>query len=94
MKTNLIGDISAGILKVYVDSFISILTKILNTSLERSWFSNQIKLTKVTHVFKKEDKLNKENYRPPRVLPNASKIFERIVFNLTNLVSNLGFRYY
>ena len=39
----------------------------------------------MTPVFKKEDELNKENYRPVNVLSHASKIFERIVFNQTNL---------
>ena len=39
----------------------------------------------VTPVFKKEDELNKENYRPVSVLSHASKIFERIVWNQMNL---------
>ena len=39
----------------------------------------------MTPVFKKEDELNKENYRPVSVLSHASKIFERIVFNQMNL---------
>ena len=60
-KANLTGDISAGILKSYVDSYISVLNKILNTSLERGCLPNQLKL--VTPVFKKVDELNKENYR-------------------------------
>ena len=79
------GDIPAGILKDCVDSCMSILTKILNTSLERGCFPNQLKLAEVTPVFKKEDELSKENYRPVSVLSYASKIFERIVFNQMNL---------
>ena len=51
-KANLIGDISVGILKSCIDSNISILTKVLNISL-----------AEVTPVLKKEDELNKENYR-------------------------------
>ena len=39
----------------------------------------------MTPVFKKEDELNKENYRPVSALSHASKIFERIVFNQMNL---------
>ena len=84
-KANLTGDIPAGILKGCVDSYIPILTKILNTSLERGCFPNQLKLAEVTPVFKKEDKLNKENSHPVAVLSHASKIFERIVFNQMNL---------
>ena len=84
-KANLTGDIPAGILKVCVDSYISILTKILNTSLQRGYFPNQLKLAEVTPVFKKEDELRKDNYLPVSVLSHASKIFERIVFNQINL---------
>ena len=84
-KVNLTGDTPAGILKGCVDSYISILTKILNTSLERGYFPNQLKLVEVIPVFKKEDELNKENYSPVSVLFHISKIFERIVFNQLNI---------
>ena len=84
-KANLTGDIPTGILKGCVDSYIPILTKILNTSLERGCFPNQLKLAEVTPVFKKEDELSKENYRHVSVLSHASKIFERAVFNQINL---------
>ena len=84
-KANLTGDIPAGILKGCVDSYIPILTKILNTSLERGCFPNQLKLAEVTPVFNKEGELSKENYRPVSVLSHASKIFERVAFNRMNL---------
>ena len=83
-ETNLTGDILAGILRGCVDSYISVLTKILNTSLERGCFPNQLKLAEVTSLFKKEDELNEENYLPVRVLSHPSKIFERIVFKQMN----------
>ena len=65
--------------------FLNLLNNLLNTSLERGCFPNQLNLAEVTPVFKKEDELNKENYRPVSVLSQASKIFERIVFNQMNL---------
>ena len=40
-------DTPVGILKDCVDSYISILTKILSTSLERGYFPNQLKLAEV-----------------------------------------------
>ena len=83
-KVNLPGDIPAGILKGCVDSYISILTKILNTSLERGRFPNELKL-EVTPIFKKENELSKENYRSVSILSHASKIYERIIFNQMNL---------
>ena len=45
---NLTGDITAGISKGCVGSYISILNKILNTLLERGCFENQLKLAEVT----------------------------------------------
>ena len=41
-KENLKGDIPASILKDCVDSYISVPSKILNTSLERGCFQNQL----------------------------------------------------
>ena len=83
---NLTGDIPAGILKCCVGSYISILTKILNTNtvLERGCFPKQLKLAEVTPVFTEEDELTKENYHPVSVLSQASKIFERIFLNQMN----------
>ena len=46
-EANLTGDTPVGILKDCVDSYISILTKILSTSLERGYFPNQLKLAEV-----------------------------------------------
>ena len=84
-KVNITGDISTGILKDCVDSYIFILGKTLNTSLEINCFPNQLTLVEVTSVFKKEDELNKEIYHPVSVLSYASKILERIVFNQMSL---------
>ena len=39
-----------GILKGFIDSYISILTKILNTSLESGCFPNELKLVKVNFM--------------------------------------------
>ena len=88
---NLTGDIPVGILRGCVNSYISTLTKIFNTWLERGHFPNQLKLAEVTPIFQKEDKLTKENYCPVSVLFQASKIFERIVFNQMNLFFEFKF---
>ena len=72
---NVTGDIPAGILKRCVDSYISILTEILNASLERGCFPNQLKLVEVTHVFEKGDKLIKGNYHAVSVLSTQLKFF-------------------
>ena len=56
-KSNLTGDIPARIPKVSVDSYLSILTKILSALLERYCFPNQLESVEVTPALKKEDEL-------------------------------------
>ena len=43
-------------------------------------FPNELKLTDVLPVFKKDDDLNKENYRPASMTSHMSKVFERIFY--------------
>ena len=71
---NLTGDIPAGILKGCDDSYISIFTKILNTSLERGCFPNQLKLLEVTPVFKKEVEAVAQTCSVKKVLLEISQI--------------------
>ena len=90
---NLTGDIPAEILKGYVGSYVTILTKILNASPEWGCFPNQLRLEKVTLVSKKEDELSQENFCPVSVLSHPPKIFERIVFNQINIFFSVSFRH-
>ena len=39
-----------------------------------------MKAAEVTPIFKKNDDLDKENYRPVSVLPHVSKIIERVMY--------------
>ena len=89
-KRHPIVNFPAGILKGCVDSYISILPRILNTSLERGCFPNQFKLAEVTSVFKKEDELNKENYCLVSVLSHESKISEGVVFRFLPLLTEFS----
>ena len=48
-----------------------------------SWkgvFPDDLKPAGITPIFKKEDSLNKENYRLVSILPHLSKVFERILY--------------
>ena len=62
-------------------TYISVLTKTLNSSIGKGFFPNQLKLAEMTPLFKKENDLNKENYPPVSVLSQASKITEKTVLN-------------
>ena len=55
------------------------LQKLLNKMLRTGNFPDKLKLADITPVFKKNNPLEKANYRPVSVLPVVSKIFERIM---------------
>ena len=40
-----------------------------------------MKYAEVTPTHKKDDKTDKENYRPVSILPNLSKAHERLMYN-------------
>ena len=51
-----------------------------NNSLASSNFSIALKYSDVK-PFKKDDKTDKENYRPISILPTLSKVYERLIYN-------------
>ena len=54
----------------------------INHSTEETGiFPSSLKLGDITHIFKKDDPLDKSNYRPVIILPLLSKVYERIIFN-------------
>ena len=74
-------DIPADMLKVALDIHLSLITKIINLSFKNGWFPDDLKLEEVIPIFKKNDDLDKENYRPVSVSFNVSKVFERIIYS-------------
>ena len=71
-------------LKVTLDIHLSLITKIINLSFENGLFPGNLKLEEVSPIFKKNDDLDIENYRPVSVSFNVSKIFERIIYSQTD----------
>ena len=58
------------------------LTKLINASvIQTSIFPSCEKVASVTPVFKKDDRLDKRNYRQISVLNVFSKIFKRLLLN-------------
>ena len=60
------------------------ITMLINQCIGTSDFPNLLKLGEVTPVFKKDDVLNKKNYRPVSTLPCISKIFEGVFVDQLN----------
>ena len=53
----------------------------INHSIEETGiFPSSLKLGNITPIFKKDDPLDKSNYRPVSILP-LLKVYERIIYN-------------
>ena len=54
----------------------------INHSIEETGiFPSSLKLGNITPILKKDDPLDKSNYRPVSILPLLSKVYERIIYN-------------
>ena len=67
-------------MKVALPSVVKTLTNI-NLSISASCFPDRLKAAQVTPLFMKNDPMTKSNYRPDRILPTASKLFEKVFSN-------------
>ena len=83
-KSSTSGSIPATILKQSLDIYLPYLTKSVNYAINESEFPAELKHSEVIPLFKKEDPLKKENYRPVSLLPHLSKVFERIIYKQIN----------
>ena len=61
--------------------YLALLTNVINGSLKRAIFVDELKLAEVTPLFKKADSFDKSNYRPVSLLSHISKVFERMIYN-------------
>ena len=74
------GDIPAKIVKNSLSVYTRKLTTIINNCLKDGLYPNGLKLADVSPVFKRDDDLNKGNYRPVSILSHMSKVIERIFY--------------
>ena len=81
-KANGPDNISNKILKKISTSLAPPLTKLCNLSLTSGIFPDHWKEAHVSPIFKKNDRQNKNNFRPISLLSNLAKILERLVFNI------------
>ena len=56
------------------------ITFIVNLSLSTGIFPDELKIAKVVPLFKKNNPLLTENYRPTSILKTLSKIIEKVLF--------------
>ena len=74
-------DISFNVIKKCFSSLCEPLKYLFNLSIEKGIFPDDLKIAKVTPIYKSDDKSDLSNYRPISVLSCFSKMFERIMYN-------------
>jgi hypothetical protein len=68
-------------IKKFMSNLINPLYHIIYKSFEAGIFPSQLKIAKTVPIFKGGDKCNPDNYRPISLLPNFSKILEKVMCN-------------
>ena len=71
--------ISVNLLKLIKDEIIGAITLLVNQTLATGIFPDDLKVAKVSPIYKKGDKNDINNYRPISILPAISKVFEKII---------------
>ena len=68
--------------------------QLFNQCIMENTFPDKMKMANITPLFKKKDKLNKDNYRSVNLLPVLSKIFEKLLYKqMFEFMENLFHRY-
>ena len=73
------NDINMFLVKRIINAIVTPLTYIFNLSLQKGVFPDQLKVALVTPLYKSGDPHLFSNYRPVSLLPQFSKILEKIV---------------
>lgn len=86
-NTSSVGEDRIGVrlIKYIVDDIQEPLTHIINLILCTGIFPEKLKIAEIKPIHKKGDKSDVTNYRPIALLPNISKVIEKIIYKrLTN----------
>ena len=73
-------NIPTNIIKQSIDLIAEPFTHIINLSINNGIVPDQMKIARVVPIYKSNDRLKFNNYRPISVLPAFSKILERIIY--------------
>ena len=70
------------LIRIWAATLSRTLLPIINQGISESSFPADLEKAEATPVSKKDDKMDKEKYRPVSVLPCFSKLYEYIMFDL------------
>ena len=81
LKNGKSSDIPIHVIKKSASAMGYHLVKILNQCLHQGIFPDELKVGRITPIYKKDDECSPENYRPVSTLPIFGKIFEKIIYS-------------
>ena len=85
---------STRFIKLSAPILIPALEKIFNLAISTGVYPNNLKVAKVTPIFKKGDPSSVNNYRPISILSTINKIFEKILYTrLTKYINDFQLLY-
>ena len=73
--------VSFNVIKKYFGELCVPLKYLFKLSIVKGIFPDDLKIEKVTPIYKADNNSNNSNYRPISVLPCFSKMLERIMYN-------------
>ena len=74
-------EIPVKLIKMVSEVISKPITQIANLCISQQQFPSGMKKANITPLYKKKDKLNKENYRSVNLLPALSKILEKLLYS-------------
>ena len=80
-KSSGVDDVSSNIIKKYFGVLCEPLIYLFQLSLEKGVVPDDLKIAKVTLIYKAGDNSDISNYRPISVLPYFFKILKRLMYN-------------
>ena len=80
-KTTQESDIPTKLVKRFDNLIVDYLQENVNSCLKKGTFPKDFKKAVVHSTHKKDCKTEKLNYRPISILPNSSKIYERLLYD-------------
>ena len=80
-KSSGVDDVSFNIIKKFFGVLCEPLIYLFQLSLEKGVFPGDLKMAKVTPIYKASDNSDISNYRLISVLPSFLKILERLMYN-------------